>query len=268
MPFATMQDIIDALPGQNVGFQKAFTTAGGGAGVWWSAWGGTTPSSGLAGAVVSDADTGAIPFANANAGNHLHIGRAQVGAGSTTTGVVSGVLSLYDRLWQNSGIDRTSTSAQTINSVALNRPDNTGFDVEAWWHVYVSMGTGTPTVTLTYTNADGTASRTGTAIFGASYTVGRTGPFSLQGGDEAVRSIQTWQGSATFGTAGTIGLVLRRRLMMLPINIGYGIKHDTVEPTECGLPRVYDDAFLECVVQSLGSTSTISPSGILSLIEG
>jgi hypothetical protein len=132
MPFATMQDIIDALPGQNVGFQKAFTTAGGGAGVWWSAWGGTTPSSGLAGAVVSDADTGAIPFANANAGNHLHIGRAQVGAGSTTTGVVSGVLSLYDRLWQNSGIDRTSTSAQTINSVALNRPDNTGFDVEAW----------------------------------------------------------------------------------------------------------------------------------------
>jgi hypothetical protein len=205
------------------------------------------PSSGLSGAVVTDA-SGYVPFASHPSGNQL--GRFQVIAQNAVGN--GGMMYLYDRLWENSGIDRTLITAQTINSVALNRPDANGDQAEPWWQVYVAMGTGTPTVTLSYTNESGASGRGATSgAFSASLGIGRTGPFALTSpGDYGVRSIQTWQSTATFGTIGTIGLVLRRRLAMVSAYNHLRRTYDDADAIRLGMARVYPSAALEFVYLS------------------
>lgn len=268
MAITTMAGVVGALPGQSFYYWKnpLSLTAG-----WSSAWivgtnPGVAPTSGLAGDIPTDATAGAINqgFANPASGN-TYLGRMSV-SHQHAGNVSFDPLALYDRLWHNSGISATATTAQTINSVALNRPDANGTNAEAWWETYATMGAGTPTVTLTYTNSGGTASRSGSSgALVTAMTANRTGPFNLASGDTGVKSIQTWQSSATF-SAGTIGLVLRRPVALLIVPDGSYVQIDAVA---CGLPRVYDDACLEILHFSQSQfSSTVSIGGDLSLIQG
>ena len=217
---------------------------------------GVIPSSGLSGDIPTTATPGSFIFVNPAAGENTYVAAIDY----TTAQTGSATIALYDRLWHNSGIDRTLTTAQTINSVALTRPDATGDNAEAWWEVYVAMGTGTPTVTLGYTNDVGTAGRVGSSLaLPASMPIGRTAPFTLQSGDHGVRSIQSWQGSATFGTVGTIGLVIRRLVAVAPMTFP---GQQRVDAFSLGLPRVFDDACLEVIFPS---SSTSASQGIFSI---
>lgn len=266
MAFTTLAQINAALPGQWFGWNK--TPVGLASGAWYSSWTvagapgqGVAPSSGVAGNVPTSATAGAIPFINPTAQN-THIGRlegAYVIAGNANPTQVA----VYDRLWHDSGIDVTLTTAQTIQSappvaVPLTRPDALGAQVEAWWEVYATMGAGTPTVTLTYTDQDGNTGNSGSSgALGTTMPLGRTGRFSLASGDTGVRSIQTWQANATF-TSGTIGLVQRRRLLCHELQPS-GLP-TTLDAIECGVPRVYDDACLEVLFfasSSLGFTASL-----------
>jgi hypothetical protein len=262
MAITTMDGLVASFPGQLKSLYKTFTPQS--LGFYTSLLtltgipgAGVAPSSGLAGDVPSDATAGAIPFTNPGSGN-TYLGKF-AGAGNQL-----GTLSLYDRLWHNSGVSATSTSAQTINSVALTRPDANGEGVEAWFQIYATMGSGTPTLTISYTNQDGTSGRTGTSATVTTMAVGRTGPFTLESGDTGVRSIQSLTLSATM-SSGTIGLVLRRRIASVVVPVaGSG---DVFDIFELGMPQIYNDACLEFVWLAGAAGATLLFSEV-ALVQG
>lgn len=267
MAFTTLQSVVDALPGQERKFIKS-NSSNPSSGNFCSLWGvasepatGSNPSSGMAGDIPTKATTGAVKFANPASG-YTYLGRVE--AFLTVAGSGS-VLYVYDRLWQQSGIVVTTTGAQTINSVALDRPDANGDDAELWFHIYSATGAGAATPTVSYTNPAGTAGQTATCIgYAASAVQHRCFPFQLASGDTGVKSIQ----SITLGTSltsGTVGLILRRKVAEIPIPAtGLSARLDAIA---LGLPRVYDNACLEFVLR-VGSSATPNVAGSLNLING
>jgi hypothetical protein len=171
------------------------------------------PTPGVAGAALTSY-AGQIPFANPAAGN-AYLARW---SGQTT---IAGTWLLCDRLWHNSGITITSTDSQDINSAEFPARDDNGSSngagVLVGVEVSAATGAGTPTLTLGYTNSAGTGSRSETNLIAtaASSAIGTFYPFRLQDADAGVRSIQTYQQSATW-TSGTIHLVAYRVLARLP----------------------------------------------------
>src|SRR3990167_3263758 len=115
------------------------------------------PSPGISGAALTSY-AGQIPFTNGASDQYL----ARFAAQSVTTGS----LFLCDRLWHNSGIVMTQTTAQTINSVAWPARDNTGTTdgagVRIGLEVNTVTGAGTAVVSAVYTNQAGTGSKTAT----------------------------------------------------------------------------------------------------------
>lgn len=272
MTLATQAAINAALPGQSWNWLKTGATTLGAVSSVWQSFNGTStggqfaPSSGLGGDVPTSATAGAPAFVNPASGN-TYLARISAhtnGVGPTT------MLAVYDRLWHNSGIDRTSTGAQTISAndagaVHLTRPDANGDMVEAWWEIYVTMGTGTPIITLAYTDQDGNAETTGvSATIAGSSSAPRTGMFQLAAGDTGVRSIQTWTQDSSFGAAGTIGAVLRRKLT--EVVLLNGIRNDFNALSLC-LPRVYDSACLE-TLWYMSATVTFAGGAKFHLVQG
>jgi hypothetical protein len=219
-----------------------------------------TPSSGVAGDIPTDATAGAFPFTNPAGGANSYLSRLALNGG------VSLQLILYDRLWHNSGLSPTTTTAQTVNSVALTRPDALGGQVEAWMQVYAAMGAGAGgTMTITYTDQDGNTGNTATLQgFAVSAAAGRSFPYALASGDTGVRSIQAEQHTTTM-TSGTYGLVLRRKLMTLSLAVpNQGVFVDTLSG---GMPEIPDDACLELVVNASNNVAQTT-YGAFSLAQG
>src|SRR3990167_1943690 len=164
------------------------------------------PSPGLAGAALTTYSSD-LPFANGAADQYL----ARLSAFSVTIGT----LLLCDRLWHNSGIVVTQTSAQTINSVAWPARDNTastdGAGIRIGLEVSTITGAGASVVTCVYTNQAGTGAKTATCrpAYTAASVVGTFYDFSLAAGDSGVRSIQTYASTVSM-TSGAIHLVAYR----------------------------------------------------------
>ena len=94
--------------------------------------------------------------------------------------------------------------------------------------------------TLTYTNSAGTAGRTGTiSSFPATAVAGTFVPFSLQAGDDGVRSIQTLTLGTSYG-GGTIHLVAYR-VLAGPLSVMTANGSDSLDFAGTGLPRNYDN---------------------------
>jgi len=220
---------------------------------------GGNSASGVAGDVPTSATAGAFPFTNPTAPALSYL--ARLAANATT----AGQLLVYDRLWQQSGLSATLTSAQTVNSVALTRPDALGADAEAWWQIYTVMGAGATGPTIVYTDQDGTATQTATLPgFAATAAAGRTIPFALAAGDTGVRSIQSYTNGATL-TSGTFGLIIRRFVAATWVSIvGCGV---TLDAIQLGLPRVYDSACLELLWMANAASAT-TVSGNIALAQG
>lgn len=193
------------------------------------------PTPGIGGAALTSY-AGQIPFTNPASGNS-YLARL---AGASN---VAGTLLLCDRLWHNSGVSVTSTSAQTVNSATWPARDangaTNGDGVLIGAEVSTVMGAGTPTWTMGYTNSAGTSGRSiVTAAQTATMAVGSFIPMPLAAGDTGVRSIQTWQQSATM-TSGVYHLVAYRilaRLAILTANVDAAI-----DAISGGFPRLYDN---------------------------
>jgi len=267
MAITTVDGLVAAFPGQIASIlRRNFTPQA--VGAYHSLWlesgipgPGAAPSSGVAGDVPTDATAGAIPFTNPGGGNLSYLGRLSMAASQ------NGVLYLYDRLLHNSGISASSTSAQTLNTTALTRPDALGAGVEAWWQVYATMGAGGSNIpTLSYTDQDGNAGATASVLvaLAATMTAGRSGQFTLAAGDSGVRSVQSWTNSASM-TSGTIGLVLRRQVACIPV--GYVVAAQQVDAFGAGLPRIYDDACLEWLWYA-GIASATNVHGQIQIVQG
>ena len=199
----------------------------------------TAPSPGLAGAALTSY-AGQIPFPASVGGTTIHVARMEAACAANITG-----LTLCDRLWHNSGFTITTTTAQTVNSVAWPARDRVGSTngdgVLVAIEVSAILGNAAVSnTTMSYTNQAGTAGRTATLpTTAASAVAGTFMPFLLAAGDTGVRSIQ----SLTLGTtyvSGTLHLVAYRPVLTLPMpiaNVAFA-----VDGISAGLPRMYDDS--------------------------
>jgi hypothetical protein len=221
------------------------------------------PSPGMSGAALTSYG-GQIPVPAPVSGKNIHLARFVAQA------TIAGALILCDRLWHNSGLSLTSTSAQTINSVAWPARDangtTNGEQVLVGLEVTTATGSGTPTLTMSYTNQDGTSGRTGTNIVAtaASSAVGAFYPIGLDAGDRGVRSIQTFTLSATW-TSGAASLVAYREIARLEIssaNVSCAIDAITG-----GMPRLYDQSVPFLLFVPSGTTAS-NISGHIAWAQG
>jgi hypothetical protein len=194
---------------------------------------------------------GRILRTNPAGGVNAHLGRLAINASQP------GTLWLIDRLWQNSGLSVTSTAAQAITPAALPARDGAGGTngaaVLAAIEWSASGGTGTPTVTLTYTDQDGNTGATGTLTAVASPPAGTFELFTLAAGDTGVRAPTGFQQSAT-RTSGTQHLVLFRLIAQIEVtaaNIG-----NAIDALTSGMPRIYNDSVLQLVWFPSATTAT------------
>jgi len=89
-------------------------------------------------------------------------------------------------------------------------------------------------------------------------TIGQTMPVALAAGDFGVRAVASFQASGTSGTAGDIGITLRRRLAMIPLTVANVATVQDFAAT--GLPRIYDNSCIELVVMcSTTNTGILLP---------
>ncbi len=195
------------------------------------------PSPGMAGAALTTY-AGQIPFVNPATGlSYL----ARLGAAST----FAGSLMVYDRLWHNSGIVVTTTTGQTVNSVAWPARDRDGLTNGEGVQAGLEVSTATTnagtitTIVISYTNQANVSGRTGTLpSFPITAVAGSFFPFTLQAGDTGVRSIQ----SITLGTSlvtGAVHLVAYRMLGSVDLPVAsVGGSQDAVAT---GFPRLYDN---------------------------
>lgn len=215
---------------------------------------GVASAAGLAGEALTSPVAGQLKLPAAVGGKDLYVARMEALHTSSI-----GALSICDRLWQNSGFGVTTLTAQTINSVALPARDingsTNGEGVMAGMEVITTLGAGTPTLTVTYTNSAGTSGRTGT--IGPITTTSQVGmfyPMALQAGDIGVRSIQSITTSATM-TSGSVNFVMYRELVSLPMpSANLGVDRDAVA---LGLPKVLDGTVLYLLGMATATTATI-----------
>ena len=218
-------------------------TAAEAVGVWYSlhaatgfpgGWAPGTP--GLAGRATDGtaaADGGCLPLVNPAAGGNYLVGyQAQ--------GTVVQAHVLHDVLWVNSGIVVTTTTAQTVNSVAWPARDRDGST--NGYAVYIGILVTTATTnagaitntTMSYTNQDGTAGRTATMTsFPATAVAGTIVWFQLAAGDFGVRSIQTVTLGTSYG-GGAISLIAARRLALAPCTVVNVAAVSPLRPAEQG----------------------------------
>lgn len=201
--------------------------------------GSTTLGQAAAGAVPVDTDLGFMKFTNPGAGN------SYVG-GVRGNSAANGLVVIYDVLWVwgsgGSGWVVTTTTAQNTSSpAALTRPDANGTNTELLLECLTTMGAGAATPVASYTNSDGTAGRTTTAMgYNGTSIIGSIYNFPLQAGDNGVKTVQSLTLSTTM-TSGTARVMIARRVAEFPVSANIGFTYDAMD---VGLPRVYDDAAL------------------------
>jgi len=202
------------------------------------------PSPGLDGAALTSY-AGQIPYHNPVSGNGYLASLDGGYLANTVTSFTSGLV--CDRLWHNSGISITTTTAQAITSPTWPARDvngsTNGEGVFVGLEVSSATGNGSPitNTTLDYTNSDGVSGRTGTISMPATANAGTFVFFQLQAGDKGVRSIQ----GITLGTSyvsGTMHLVAVRPILDF-FNEKLG-DTKTEDAIAIGFPRLFDDSVL------------------------
>jgi len=225
------------------------------------AWAPGTP--GLAGRATDGtdaADAGCIFFPDAGAGKVRYLTNVTMAA------TIASAFSLWDVVWVNSGLVVTTTTGQTINSVAFPaRDDNGAVDGEGYQiGVYAVAALGNAGVvsnsTITYTNSAGTGSRTATLAatvpqnFPATPVIGTVVWFQLQAGDTGVQSIQTVTLNTTL-TSGTASVFVARKLVDVPVSV---INMNFSKNINNGNGVVlYDNACILPFAQTSATTATV-----------
>ena len=218
------------------------------------------PASGLSGAAITSR-SGLISVPTPGAGNSYL-------AGFSAFATVAGTYELIDRLWDNSGLVVTTTTAQTINSVAWPARDMDGATDGRGVMVGLEVRTATTNasaitnMTFSYTNSDGVAGRTGTIpSFPATAAIGTFVEGYLQAGDEGIQSLQSW----TLGTslaAGAVHLVAFRRIG-LPANCGGAGFGRDLDALGAGFTRLYDGTCLQPLWMPSATTAVTINSRVL-----
>lgn len=270
----SMDDQVRAVRGANpTPIRKTGSTMEGAGDFLHSLWyeagvpgAGSAPSSGgLNGAALTSDPTqvaGQVSFTKAATGNVKRL------SGFGLTVDQAGSAFLADRLWANSSIVSTTTTAQAITAAALPSRDANGAALGEGVLAALEVSTATGNAgaitncTISYTNESGTAGRTGTlASFPATAAKGTFVIFNLQAGDRGVRSVQ----SITLGTSlvsGTVHIVLFR---YLTLGLGFpsaGSQFWSFDQT--GNTRLFDGCVPWLLWAPLGTTAlNITAGGVI-----
>jgi hypothetical protein len=220
------------------------------------------PTPGIGGAVLTSY-AGQIPFTNPVAGNS-YLARLQAMA------TQAGSFLLCDRLWHNSGISITSTAEQAFTGAAQIPPrdalgTDAGEQVLAGVEVSGATGSGTPTLTLKYTNQGGVADKTAANIVPtvATSAIGTFYPIGLSAGDRGIQKAQSLQLSSSW-TSGTIHVVLYRILARLEL---LAQMPNAIDAITGGFPRLYNDS-VPFLIFIPTTTSTTNVSGHMIVTQG
>lgn len=144
----------------------------------------------------------------------------------------------------------TALSAQP--SYAGRMPGGSYKDTQIWFEA-VTAFTGNPTITISYTNQDGTAGRTATIAFGSAPTLGRMFQIPLQSGDTGIQKIDNVTG--TVATVGTFNILVLRPLWTGRVKIANdGNVHG---PEKTMMPVVFADSALILLAAADGTSSGI-----------
>lgn len=223
---------------------------------------------GMAGATVTNASAigGMIPWTDPSSGN-AYLAKLAASVGANIIGFL-----LYDLLWYQSGIAETTTTAQTINSVAwpARSADGTanGEGVEIWMHTTTAT-TNAGTIagsTYSYTNQAGTAGRSAGMpyVWPITAVAGTMVPFARQSGDTGVRSVQTVTLTTSYG-GGQVELFALRRIAYCPfVGATSGMLLDW---GGLGFPQLYNGTALYMAVL-LSGTAGGTTSGDLAFTHG
>lgn len=193
--------------------------------------------------------------------------------GANWGGNALGSLIIADRLSHQGGLSAIVTTAQTTNlpTAALTRYTS-GVGVMLGLTIYTQIGTTATTVTVSYTNSDGTAGRVTPAVaFGgtAFREANRLIMLPLQSGDVGVQSVQSVTVLATTGTAGAFGVTLFKPLHVSIIDSSDQYSSTPADfisgRTSGGIPEVVDGACLFGIY--IGNTTSVRAQGELLLAE-
>lgn len=211
---------------------------------------------GSGGQLVDAGDAGFFPWTAAGGGTQDYL--LLVAPANATLGSWL----VYDVVYAVSGFSGTVTTAQTITSMpTLTRPTN-GEGLRLFAAIWGQIGTTGTTVTASYTNQAGTASRTTIAA-----SIGATGlrevyrliPMPLQVGDSGVQAIASATLAGTTGTAGDWGLVLARPITQVPAFSGGGCR--PLDFAKLGLPPIDVDTAFGVFLLASTTTSGLSFMG-------
>lgn len=210
----------------------------------------TAYTGGTAGQAITTLPAAAIPLPNPPAGQNSYLARVNR-LGNNNSNPVN--LMLIDRLWENSGLNRTINTPQliTTNSWAprdLNQSvDGEGVYIALEVSTSVTGGTTAPAISMSYTNSAGAAGRTGTVLTSRlNPPQGQFFPFMLDAGDTGVRSIQSVTFSVSWGSAGVLHLVAFRPLVVCTSSSN--ATRDTFEDAvTMAMPRLFDNTVLQTV---------------------
>src|SRR5574337_709823 len=195
----------------------------------------TTPA-GVALSSASSQVDGQIYFDNPGGSDGAYLARLQAQSN------LMGTLLLCDRLWHNGGLSITSTSAQTINSATFPARDDNGSvngkGVLIGVETVGTTGTGTPTLTVGYTNSAGASGRSAANVDATQNTAGGNWLYriGLQSGDFGVKSVETFTLSASW-TSGELHLVAYRVLAALEIS--QANVPNAIDALTVGFPKLY-----------------------------
>lgn len=265
-----LSDLVNRLTGGNSGtpetvfFHKVARVAGAAAtapiaGRAASMWtydgmpaGGSAPG---AAAIPTRTTTGAIPFTAPGGSREKFL----ISAGVVPQ--IAGVYILYDRLFHKSGLSGTSTADQTIQgstpSPALTR--NTGGAGNfVFYEIYTQIGTTSATLTMTYTNQDGTTGKTSTINIGATgfREVTRAQRIPLATGDSGVRAVDKIALSASTGTVGDFGITIGQPIAILSVGNGGGGGWRDYTTGLPGIPAIDANACLSMLYTPVSATAS------------
>lgn len=210
-----------------------------------------TESGPFTGVVPTDSTPGCPPINTFGGGATGYLAGVQFGANASAR------LRLCDMLYKV-GTFPTVNSAQAITtppSYSARIPGGDYKGTELWLEAVTSFTTSAPTITITYTNQDGTTGKsTGAFAPGFLPILGRMVQIPLAAGDTGIQKIESVTSSGS--AAGTFNLLVLRPLWTGRVAFtNYG---GVYGPELTGLPIVYDTSALIVQVGPDGGTMPIT----------
>jgi hypothetical protein len=174
-------------------------------------------------------------------------------------------LALFDRLFAAGAYSfnsNVSLTGQPSFSSRIPNADYTGLQI---WLEQVTLGTGTQSVAVTYTDQSGNAGHTtGTVVAPASaFASGRMFQLPLAPGDSGVQKIESVVGSVA--TGGTFNILVLRPLWSG--RVPFNNSGDAHGPDRTGMPQIFNDSALQPLIFA-DSTSGGLPDFIITIANG